>query len=115
MINQSVPVYRVMFFVALLKNLWTLAWLAGLIAGWTVLRLLWTVARTTRCAAVEVVLAPQCDWAEKTSLVLRFGKRIRLRRGAIKPELEPQIRANELLVVEDIIGVKVWEEDPVEA
>ena len=76
--------------------------LAGLIAGWTM-------------RAVEVVFTPQCDWAEKTSLVLRFGKRIRLRRGAIKPELEPQIRANELLVVEDIIGAKVWEEDPVEA
>ena len=70
-------------FVALLRKLWTLAWLAGLIAGWTVLRLLWTVARTTGRAAVEVALKPQCDWAEKTSLVPRFGKRIRLRHEAI--------------------------------
>ena len=108
--------------MALLRSLWSLVWLAGLIAGWTVLRLLWTVARTTRRgagwtvlrllwtvarttrrAAVEVALTPQCDWAEKTSWVLRFGTRIRLRRGAIKPELEPQTSADESLVAETFV------------
>ena len=99
-------------FVALLRSLWSLAWLTGTDdsartirreAGWTVLRLLWIVARTTRRAVVEIALTPQCDWAEKTSWVLRFGKRIRLRRGAIKPELDPQISAHELLVAEKFV------------
>ena len=69
--------------------------------------------RSARCRAVEVELTPQCDWAEKysswsmllrvTSWVLRFGKRIRLRHEAIKPELDPQISADELLVAEKFV------------